>query len=116
MSSRQSHLLAFVLTCALTLVLGHVTSCSSAKPIARTVNDVARDLCAIFFSEKQGISFEDAAREACSKREVLDPFIREVLKAKQAATNDSAAPECKTETTVTVVQAEAGLTDGDSGQ
>lgn len=67
-----------------------LTSCG-VKPIARTVNDVARDLCAIFFSEKQGISFEDAAKTVCTTREVLDPFIREVLKAQQAA-GAAAAP------------------------
>ena len=97
-------------TLALLLVLAAVpgaamVSCSSVKPAARTVNDVARDLCSMFFSEKEGISFEDAARGACSTREVLDPFIREVLKAKQAATGqgDGSAP-CKTETVVTVTQ------------
>lgn len=91
---------------ALAVALGLVASCSSVKPAARTVNDVARDLCSMFFSEKEGISFEDAARGACSTREVLDPFIREVLKAKQAAAGQG-APEtapCKTETVVTVTQ------------
>jgi hypothetical protein len=62
-----------------------VSGCSEAKPMARTVNDVARELCAIFFSERQAISVEDAARGICSTREVLDPFIREVLKAQHAA-------------------------------
>lgn len=106
MSSRQSHSLAFVFAFALTLVLGHMTaSCSAVKPVARTVNDVARDLCSMFFSEKEGISFEDAARGACSTREVLDPFIREVLKAKQAAAGQGEGAEpCKTETVVTVTQ------------
>jgi hypothetical protein len=73
---RVTYCLAFVL-----LAIG----CSEAKPVARTVNDVARELCAIFFSERQGISVEDAARGICSTREVLDPFIREVLKAQRAA-------------------------------
>lgn len=115
MSAVRIASIVFVVAFAGTLVVAHV-SCSSVKPIARTVNDVARDLCAIFFSEKQGISFEDAAREVCSKREVLDPFIREVLKAKQSATTESAGKECKTETVVTVTQPEAGPTDGGAGQ
>ena len=62
-----------------------VTSVQCTKVQARTVNDIARDACALFFSQQQGISFEDAARGVCSVREVLDPFIREILKAQQVA-------------------------------
>ena len=83
-------------------------SCA-AKPVARTVNDIARDLCAMFFAEQQGISFEDAARDARATREVLDPFIREILKAKQnAAPRGSAQTESKTETVVTVTTPDGG--------
>lgn len=62
-----------------------IWACADVKPVARTVNDVARDLCAMFFSERQGISFDDAARGICATREVLDPFIREALRAQQIA-------------------------------
>ncbi len=80
--SRSKTPLSLVLASA---ALSGILSCADAKPVARTVNDIARDLCAVFFSERQGISFDDAARGICSTREVLDPFIREVLKAQQAA-------------------------------
>jgi len=60
--------------------------CTAAqqKIVARGVNDIARDLCADYFT-KQGVSFEEAFETACSAREVLDPFIEQVLAAQQAA-------------------------------
>lgn len=62
-----------------------LSSCSNWKPAARTVNDVARDLCSMFFAESQGISIEQAAETACKTREQLDPWLREILAAKQTA-------------------------------
>lgn len=73
---------AAVLALALGLVL---PACSSWKPVARTVNDVAGELCSIFFAERQGISIEDAARTFCRTRDQLEPWIDQVLAAKQAA-------------------------------
>jgi hypothetical protein len=64
------------------LLLG---SCANWKPAARTVNDLARDLCSLFFAESQGISVEQAAETACNTRDQLDPWLREILAAKQAA-------------------------------
>lgn len=69
----------------LALVCLGLSGCANWKPAARTVNDVARDLCSLFFAEKQGISVEQAAELACETREQLDPWIAEVLAAKQAA-------------------------------
>ena len=67
----------------------------------------------MFFAEQQGISFEDAARDACSARDVIDPFIREGLKAQRVAAGKGAgAPECKTETVVTVTGPDAGVDGG----
>ncbi len=60
-------------------------ACSSAKPILRTVNDVARSMCAIFFAERQGISIQDAARAFCATENALRPWIDEALKAQAAA-------------------------------
>jgi hypothetical protein len=70
------------LVCIASLGLG---ACQVWKPAARTVNDVARDLCALFFAEQQGISVEQAAKLACETREQLDPWIEQVLAAKQTA-------------------------------
>jgi hypothetical protein len=68
----------------LVLALG-LPACSSWKPTARTVNDVARELCSLFFAERQSISIEEAAETACETREQLDPWIEQVLAAKQTA-------------------------------
>jgi hypothetical protein len=64
------------------LLLG---SCANWKPAARTANDLARDLCSLFFAESQGISIEQAAETACKTRDQLDPWLREILAAKQSA-------------------------------
>lgn len=71
------------------VVCGVVLSSCSAKPIARTVNDVAREACELFFAEQQGMSI-DVARDVCAAREVLDPFIREILAAQKAAGTEAA--------------------------
>jgi hypothetical protein len=62
-----------------------VWSCATWKPAAKTANELARDMCALFFSEAQGISFEDAAEMACDTHEKVKPFLDELLAAKQAA-------------------------------
>lgn len=59
--------------------------CSSAKPILRTVHDVARSLCAIHYAELHGFSVEDAAKAFCSTEEALRPWIDEALRAQRAA-------------------------------
>jgi hypothetical protein len=57
----------------------------SAKPVLRTVDDVATNLCALFFADRQSISVEDAARTFCRTKRQLQPWIDEVLAAQQAA-------------------------------
>jgi hypothetical protein len=61
------------------------SGCAMFKPVARTINSAAEFACAEFFSEKQGISLEDAARSFCKTRDQLDPWIDSVLAAKAAA-------------------------------
>jgi hypothetical protein len=61
-----------------------LSSCSGVKPVARTVNDIAREACELFFAEQQGMSM-DVARDVCAARDVLDPFVREILSAQKAA-------------------------------
>lgn len=70
-----------------------VAGCSGVKPVARTVNDIAREACELFFSEQQSMSI-DVARDVCAAREVVDPFIREILAAQKAAGTE-AAPAAK---------------------
>lgn len=70
-----------------------VVSCATVKPVVRTVVDVARELCAIHFSEAQAISFEDAAETACKTEKQLRPFIDAILSAKaEAAAAVESAP------------------------
>lgn len=61
------------------------TGCAEMKPVARTVNDVARDLCAIFYGKKQGITIDEAARAFCATEKQIAPFLDEVLAAEQRA-------------------------------
>lgn len=83
-----------VLASVVTFLVGlTLPGCSGVKPIARTVNDIAREACELFFSEQQGMSIE-TARDVCAAREVLDPFIREILAAQKAAGTE-AAPAAK---------------------
>lgn len=57
-------------------------SCAEVKPVARTVNDIARDACEVAFSEQelpQGVSVKDL----CKTHKDLQPFIDSILAAKQ---------------------------------
>lgn len=75
---RMTALLALLLVVAL-------PGCASWKPVARTADGIAESLCAHFFGEKQGISLEEAADQFCATREDLEPWIDQVLAAKQKA-------------------------------
>ena len=83
---REAKLLVLA-ACATVLVTFAVwlSSCAEFKPVAKTVNDVARDLCAIFYGKKQGISVEDAAKAFCATEKQIAPFLDEVLSAEQRA-------------------------------
>lgn len=54
------------------------------KPVVRTVDGVARELCALFYGDAMGISLDDAARVYCSLREQYAPWIDVVLAGAQA--------------------------------
>jgi hypothetical protein len=75
---------------AMVVVALGMSGCASMKPVIRSVNDRAREACEFFFASQQGSSI-DRAREVCAIREVLDPFLREILAAEQAA-GEQAAP------------------------
>lgn len=71
-------------TALLVLMLGlpAFTGCAfwqEAKPVVRTVDDLARDACSLFFGEKMGLDVVDAARAYCATREEWAPFIDPML-------------------------------------
>jgi hypothetical protein len=70
---------------ALLALLPGCAAFQSAKPVLRTVDDVATNLCALFFADRESISVEDAARTFCRTKRQLQPWIDEVLAAQQAA-------------------------------
>lgn len=74
----QKHLSVLVVLVALSS-----SGCSSLKPILRTAHDVAKSLCALHFSEQQGLSVEEAASKFCETETQLRPWIDFVLKTKK---------------------------------
>ncbi len=70
-----------VLLCA-SLILP-ATACSGLKPAAQVANDVARDLCALHYSEREQVSLEDAAKTFCQD---LRPWLDLVLRAQREGT------------------------------
>lgn len=62
-----------------------IGGCAAAKPIVRTVDNLAQEACALYFGEQIGLSFEDALRTYCQTREALDPFVEAILAAQQEA-------------------------------
>lgn len=71
-----------------------VGACAEMKPIARTAVDIARDLCAMTIAERNGISTEEAVRTFCATEAQLEPWLDELLAAKQrmAARTQGAGP------------------------
>lgn len=67
------------------LVLLFMPSCASFKPIVRTIDNLAKEACAMYFGEQMGVSLEDAAKAYCNTRKALDPFVTELLKAQEKA-------------------------------
>lgn len=70
-----------VLLCA--LALPALTGCTEGKVIARGANDIARDLCALHYGQREGISLDDAARTFCQD---LRPWLDLVLRAQRDGT------------------------------
>lgn len=71
-------LLAFCL-----LGLPSMTGCASLKPIARTVDDVAHSLCALHYSEREGMSLEDAGKRFCETEAMIRPWLDLALRAQR---------------------------------
>ena len=66
---------------------GAVIACTAAqKAVAKTAVETAAELlCSDFFSQKQGISLEDARVKFCKYKDVLDPFLEQARAAQAAA-------------------------------
>lgn len=65
-----------------------------AKPVLKTIADIAHVLCVNFFSEqKPGASAEKIAQEYCASEEQVRPFVEELLKAKQSLKQDGVGQE-----------------------
>lgn len=61
------------------------TGCTKALTVLRTVDDVARNLCAIYYADAVGFSIEEAAETVCREEKRLKPFLDEVLAGQQRA-------------------------------
>jgi hypothetical protein len=60
-----------------------LVGCATLKDIGRTANDAARILCELVATEQKENLDELTPQQWCSIQKNLDPFIREVLSAKQ---------------------------------
>jgi len=94
----SSHLIAAL---PIIVSLAALTGCPTLKPILKTVNDIAYDLCVAERSKAAPqLSPEDIGRAFCATEEALKPFIDALLTAKKlaaagatgAAPSASAAP------------------------
>lgn len=86
------------ITSFLALVLVAVTlqtGCAEAKPYLRTANDIAGPLCSLFYSQKQGISVEQAAELFCKTQKQIEPWLDQVLALQSHGIVAGAAEGCK---------------------
>lgn len=69
-----------------------VTGCTLVRPVVRTVNDIARDLCTLTVMEQtdqiQGLT----PAEFCEMRDNVAPFIDEIMAAKRTAGGELGLP------------------------
>ena len=67
------------------LALFGAGACAEAKPVVRTALDIARELCVQETAERNGVSVEEAVETFCKTETQLDPWLEELLAAKQRA-------------------------------
>lgn len=90
----------------LALLLLPGASCAGAKPVIRTVNDIAADWCVAHYSAMQGLSVDDALRTFCTGEKALKPWLDLILMGQKNGVGKSGIahePECE----VTVVKESA---------
>jgi hypothetical protein len=63
------------------------------KPLARTVDDIARSLCSKYHEEAYGISLDEAAKLYCHTREAYAPWIDAALAGVTAGASAKAGVE-----------------------
>ncbi len=86
-------------------------SCAGAKPIIRTVNDIAAEWCAAHYSQLNGISVEDAVKTFCTGEEALAPWLRIILAGQKNGVGKSGVggePECEVTVTPPPAAVDAG--------
>ena len=66
------------------LLLTAAVGCAAVLPVLRGIDEVARSMCAAHFSQKQGMSVEEAAKLFCSTREAWEPWVGPALEAQKA--------------------------------
>ena len=65
------------------LALAVVPACSGVKPIFKTINDLAYDLCVAENAKNAvGLSADDVGKAFCSTETALKPFLDAILSAK----------------------------------
>lgn len=68
-----------LLMLCLGLLLLPGATCAQAKPIIRTVNNIAADWCVAHYSTLQGLSVEDALKTFCTGEKALKPWLDLIL-------------------------------------
>ena len=59
------------------------SSCIPGRVVARTASDIAADLCREYYTERVGISWEEAGARFCETHDDLKPFLDVLLSQKQ---------------------------------
>lgn len=54
-----------------------------AKPVVQGIDDVAKNLCSLFYSGRNGITVEEAVTTYCKAREQYAPWIDPILRAQR---------------------------------
>lgn len=69
--------------------------CATIKPILRTLNDVAYDLCVLDqMAARPGLTAEDIGKAFCATEEALKPFLDTLLAAKKLRAAAAASASC----------------------
>lgn len=85
------------------LVFLPAATCAQAKVIARGANDLAAELCAKYYSQKNGVSIDDALKAFCTGEQVLAPWLHLVLSAEKNGVDKSGLTLCEQPPTQSVV-------------
>lgn len=92
------------LLCGLVVMFVLTAGCAALKPIARTADDIAHQLCALHYAEAEGLSLEEAGTKFCQTEAAIRPWLELVLRTQRVGTA-TPVPECEqpSEKTVLIV-------------